>query len=321
MPPPPASGSGLAQAARSARSRPFRRPPRPAPPRRCLCRATGAGGAGACWRGRGARVAARGGRSSARPRPPGDRMAEPTRAAKPGRFALRSPRCREGAVPGASAEKPKKKAFYLLRMKPLKEPAPNNNNNVSFVIHCQLGKEIKHICSNCSRGEDARDGECRGPSGRQRRAREAGRWFGLSQFGGTVGVCRLENCGDIRTPPRHDTRPPSTLQSDTHSPTRARNPVHPIDVYGPQNEGFETVKRASLGFSFGSRGLGDLSVVKELTPAFSFHGLLNCCPVLVLCWDTGFAGLRYGHGLSSGGISLERRFGGGAQSPRDLWSC
>ncbi|XP_055119175.1 phosphatase and actin regulator 1 isoform X3 [Symphalangus syndactylus] len=86
-------------------------------------------------------------------------MAEPTRSAKPGRFAFRSPRCREGAVPGASAERPKKKGFYLLRMKPLKEPAPNNNNNVSFVIHCQLGKEIKHICSNCSRGEDARDAE------------------------------------------------------------------------------------------------------------------------------------------------------------------
>uniref|UniRef100_A0A8C6EAN2 Phosphatase and actin regulator n=2 Tax=Moschus TaxID=68410 RepID=A0A8C6EAN2_MOSMO len=86
-------------------------------------------------------------------------MAEPTRAAEPGRFALRSPRCREGAVPGASAQGPKRKAFYLLRMKPLKEPAPNNNNNVSFVIHCQLGKEIKHICSNCSRGEDAQDAE------------------------------------------------------------------------------------------------------------------------------------------------------------------
>lgn len=87
-------------------------------------------------------------------------MAEPTRAAEPGRFALRSPRCREGAVPGASAQRAKKKAFYLLRMKPLKEPAPNNN--VSFVIHCQLGKEIKHICGNCSRGEDTREGECRG---------------------------------------------------------------------------------------------------------------------------------------------------------------
>uniref|UniRef100_A0A671F9P6 Phosphatase and actin regulator n=2 Tax=Rhinolophus ferrumequinum TaxID=59479 RepID=A0A671F9P6_RHIFE len=85
-------------------------------------------------------------------------MAEPTRAAEPGRFALRLPRCREGAVPGASAQRPKKKAFYLLRMKPLKEPVPNNNN-VSFVIHCQLGKEIKHICSNCSRGEDSRDAE------------------------------------------------------------------------------------------------------------------------------------------------------------------
>ncbi|XP_074191317.1 phosphatase and actin regulator 1 isoform X5 [Rhinolophus sinicus] len=84
-------------------------------------------------------------------------MAEPTRAVEPGRFALRLPRCREGAVPGASAQRPKKKAFYLLRMKPLKEPVPNNN--VSFVIHCQLGKEIKHICSNCSRGEDSRDAE------------------------------------------------------------------------------------------------------------------------------------------------------------------
>ncbi|XP_066862854.1 phosphatase and actin regulator 1 isoform X3 [Kogia breviceps] len=87
-------------------------------------------------------------------------MAEPTRAAEPGRFALRSPRCREGAVPGASSQRPQKKAFYLLSLKPLKEPAPNdNNNNVSFVIHCQLGKEIQHICSNCSRGEDARDAE------------------------------------------------------------------------------------------------------------------------------------------------------------------
>ncbi|KAL8182530.1 UNVERIFIED_CONTAM: hypothetical protein K2H54_057815 [Gekko kuhli] len=43
-------------------------------------------------------------------------------------------------------------------MKPLKEPLANNNNNVSFVIHCHIGKEIKHICSNCSRGEEAPDG-------------------------------------------------------------------------------------------------------------------------------------------------------------------
>ncbi|CAM2106277.1 unnamed protein product [Caretta caretta] len=57
-----------------------------------------------------------------------------------------------------NGEKPKKKAFCLVRMKPLKEPA-TNNNNVSFVIHCHIGKEIKHICSNCSRGEEARDAD------------------------------------------------------------------------------------------------------------------------------------------------------------------
>uniref|UniRef100_A0A8C4KAA3 Phosphatase and actin regulator n=1 Tax=Dromaius novaehollandiae TaxID=8790 RepID=A0A8C4KAA3_DRONO len=65
--------------------------------------------------------------------------------------------CRQGSVPGTSGEKPKKKAFYLVRMKPLKEPT--TNSNVSFVIHCHIGKEIKHICSNCSRGEEARDAE------------------------------------------------------------------------------------------------------------------------------------------------------------------
>ncbi|KAJ1203853.1 hypothetical protein NDU88_007634 [Pleurodeles waltl] len=54
--------------------------------------------------------------------------------------------------------KARKKAFYLVRMKPLKEPS-TNNNNVSFVIHCHIGKEIKHICSNCSRGEEAREAE------------------------------------------------------------------------------------------------------------------------------------------------------------------
>lgn len=36
--------------------------------------------------------------------------------------------------------------------------ANNNNNNTPFLIHCQIGKEIKHICSNC-RGTEPRDGE------------------------------------------------------------------------------------------------------------------------------------------------------------------
>ncbi|XP_074127952.1 phosphatase and actin regulator 1 isoform X4 [Sminthopsis crassicaudata] len=75
-----------------------------------------------------------------------------------GMFALPSLGCGQGSGPEPSLEKPKRKAFYLMRMKPLKEPAPNNN--VSFVIHCHLGKEIKHICSNCSRGgEESRDAE------------------------------------------------------------------------------------------------------------------------------------------------------------------
>ncbi|XP_040209670.1 phosphatase and actin regulator 1 isoform X3 [Rana temporaria] len=77
---------------------------------------------------------------------------------QPGMFSLPSFGCRESSVlPGTGrGDKQKKKSFYLVRMKPLKEPI---NNNVSFVIHCHIGKEIKHICSNCSRGEEAREAE------------------------------------------------------------------------------------------------------------------------------------------------------------------
>ncbi|XP_019378266.1 PREDICTED: phosphatase and actin regulator 1 isoform X3 [Gavialis gangeticus] len=84
-------------------------------------------------------------------------MADCTHVRQPGMLSFSSSGCREGSVPDMSGEKPKKKAFYLVRMKPLKEPA--TNSNVSFVIHCHIGKEIKHICSNCSRGEEARDAE------------------------------------------------------------------------------------------------------------------------------------------------------------------
>ncbi|XP_016287255.1 phosphatase and actin regulator 1 isoform X4 [Monodelphis domestica] len=84
-------------------------------------------------------------------------MAHHSPTGQPGMFALPSLGCRQGSGPDPSLEKPKKKAFYLMRMRPLKEPAPNNN--VSFVIHCHISKEIKHICSNCSRGEDTRDAE------------------------------------------------------------------------------------------------------------------------------------------------------------------
>lgn len=174
-------------------------------------------------------------------------MAEPTRAAELGRFALRSPRCREGAVPAASAQRPKKKAFYLLKMKPLKEPAPNNNN-VSFVIHCQLGKEIKHICSNCSRGEDARDGKCRGPSGR-RQAREAGRWRGWSPVWGRRRRLSLENCGDIR--------PPGTLRSAAQNQTRTAAEHIPLMYLLPHTRGLKQLNGQLWDFLPGRWGLGE----------------------------------------------------------------
>ncbi|XP_041905145.1 phosphatase and actin regulator 1 isoform X2 [Corvus kubaryi] len=86
-------------------------------------------------------------------------MADCTHARQPGMLAFPSAGCRQGSVSDMSGEKPKKKAFYLVRMKPLKEPTTTTNNNVSFVIQYHIGKEIKHICSNCSRGEEARDAE------------------------------------------------------------------------------------------------------------------------------------------------------------------
>ncbi|KAK6491810.1 phosphatase and actin regulator 1-like isoform X1 [Huso huso] len=66
---------------------------------------------------------------------------------------------RDSVSAGMTEEKPKKKAFYLVRIKPMNNTEHANNNNVSFVIHCQIGKEIKHICSNCSRGKEAQDAE------------------------------------------------------------------------------------------------------------------------------------------------------------------
>ncbi|XP_062337627.1 phosphatase and actin regulator 1-like isoform X2 [Osmerus eperlanus] len=63
-----------------------------------------------------------------------------------------------------AVEKPKKKAFNLVKMMSLnhkKEQSHphHHNNNMPFMIHCHIGKEIKHICSNCSRGNDAQDAE------------------------------------------------------------------------------------------------------------------------------------------------------------------
>ncbi|XP_059354110.1 phosphatase and actin regulator 1-like isoform X2 [Carassius carassius] len=53
----------------------------------------------------------------------------------------------------SSAEKPRKRrAFNLVR---LRQPAAPGNNNTPFVI----SGHIKHICSNCSRGNEIRDAE------------------------------------------------------------------------------------------------------------------------------------------------------------------
>lgn len=99
---------------------------------------------------------------------------------------------------GASApeeEKPgkRRKAFCLARMKSRNssekqphrqqhhEPAVNNNNNTPFVIHCQIGKEIKHICSNC-RGAEPLDGE---------------RTTGYLRGGGGALLLLLNGCGHL----------------------------------------------------------------------------------------------------------------------------
>ncbi|CAB1430617.1 unnamed protein product [Pleuronectes platessa] len=50
-------------------------------------------------------------------------------------------------------------------------PVNNNNNNGPFILHCHIGKEIKHICSNC-RGAEPLDGqftELEGGGGRRKR--------------------------------------------------------------------------------------------------------------------------------------------------------
>ena len=81
-------------------------------------------------------------------------------------YELGSPIDARSPSVSTSEEKPKKKrGFCLVRMKSRKqqqqhqEPQPTaNNNNVQFNIHCQIGKEIKHICNKC-RSADPLEGE------------------------------------------------------------------------------------------------------------------------------------------------------------------
>ncbi|KAL2089396.1 hypothetical protein ACEWY4_014084 [Coilia grayii] len=58
---------------------------------------------------------------------------------------------------GSPAEKPRKRrAFYLLRMRSPSAAINNNNNSLAPLV---IPGQIKHICSNCSRGRELRDVE------------------------------------------------------------------------------------------------------------------------------------------------------------------
>lgn len=80
-----------------------------------------------------------------------------------------SPGCRGGKNTPVAVEKPKKKKpFSLVKIMSLSNnkkahgqqpPHHHHNNNMPFTIHCHIGKEIKHICSNCSRGNETQDAE------------------------------------------------------------------------------------------------------------------------------------------------------------------
>ncbi|MCJ8731229.1 hypothetical protein PDJAM_G00197020 [Pangasius djambal] len=71
------------------------------------------------------------------------------------------------APPPAPAHKAKQKGFCLVRMMNLNGKKGNadprkqqhQHGTVPFIIHCHIGKEIKHICGNCSRATDAQDAE------------------------------------------------------------------------------------------------------------------------------------------------------------------
>ncbi|KAJ8272785.1 hypothetical protein GJAV_G00093420 [Gymnothorax javanicus] len=87
-------------------------------------------------------------------------MADSTRTIMHGTWLTIGQRGGTSAGMEVEKQKPKKNPFYLVRMKSLTgKKETSNNNNMPFIIHCHIGKEIKHICSNCSRGNETRDAE------------------------------------------------------------------------------------------------------------------------------------------------------------------
>lgn len=80
------------------------------------------------------------------------------------------PRCPSPQAGASEEQKPRKRrrAFCLSRMKtscsssakPAQHQPASNNNNTAFMLHCHIGKEIRHICSNCrGAGAESLDGE------------------------------------------------------------------------------------------------------------------------------------------------------------------
>ncbi|GAA6081749.1 phosphatase and actin regulator 1-like isoform X1 [Tachysurus ichikawai] len=71
------------------------------------------------------------------------------------------------APPPVPAYKAKQKGFCLVRMMNLNgkkgtadpRKQQHQHGTVPFIIHCHIGKEIKHICGNCSRASEAQDAE------------------------------------------------------------------------------------------------------------------------------------------------------------------
>ncbi|KAK3568127.1 hypothetical protein QTP86_031108 [Hemibagrus guttatus] len=69
--------------------------------------------------------------------------------------------------PPVPAHKAKQKGFCLVRMMNLNgkkgsadpRKQQHQHGTVPFIIHCHIGKEIKHICGNCSRASEAQDAE------------------------------------------------------------------------------------------------------------------------------------------------------------------
>lgn len=104
-----------------------------------------------------------------------------------------------------------------------------------------------------------------------------------------------ENCGDIRLLTGRDARPPGTLRSAAQSQTRTASVLRPLMETLPPNEGFETVKGATLGEGGalgGSSGATLLAFKRRFHLLSQLSGLLRVLSPLRY-EDVSSAGQRY----------------------------